>query len=332
MKFLRPENLNAGWLLLLLAIWPLYALRSLLHARRRLGGAGLAATSRPTSLLRRGLKHAAAVAVVACLALALARPMTVTERRVAEMRRMDVVLLLDTSPSMRARDIPPSRLVRATEVIDDFVRKKVPDDRFGLVSFADNSLVLSYLTGDPSNALFYMDYLRGQTELRYGTNLGAALRGGLQVISRQQEIETASKKNKKVFILLSDGEDHGVELEEQINATARLGIPVYCVGIGSRQGAFIPLTDEKGKTTYLTGSDGSRLLTTFSEDTLRHIARKTGGQYYRAETGQEMSQAFSDIFLRTREIESYRRLREPQEQYLNFLAVAFGLFLLRVLI
>jgi Ca-activated chloride channel family protein len=332
MSFLRPENLNLGWLLLLLVFCSAFALRSLRNSRLRLGRAGLALTSRPSSLTRRALKHAAGVAVAACLVLALARPQTISEQRVSEMRRMDVVLLLDTSPSMRARDIAPSRLTRATEVIAEFIEKKLPEDRFGLVSFADSSLVLSYLTADPNNVLFYLEYIREQGVLQYGTNIGGALKNGLQVLSRQEEIDPEAKKNKKVFVLLSDGEDHGEDLDAAIAESVRRAVPVYCVGIGSREGAYIPIGEENGKTIYLTGKNDERILTTFDETSLRRIAEKTGGLYYRAHTGVEMSRAFTEIFLKTREIEGFRRVRKPQEHYRDLLAAAFGLFLLRVLI
>jgi len=332
MTFLRPENLNLGWLLLALVIWSVFALRALLHARRRLGSSHLAQTARPSSLAHRALKHAVSLAVIACLALALARPQTVSEQRVSEMRRMDVILLLDISPSMRARDIAPSRLVRATEVIGEFIQKKLPDDRFGLVTFTGNSLVLSYLTADPNNLLFYLEYLRGQEIGQYGTNIGGALKSGRQVLARQEEIEPASKKNKKVFILLSDGEDHGEELEAEIKELARRGVPVYCVGIGSREGAYIPIGEEHGKVIYLTGNNDERILSNFDEGAMRRIAERTGGQYYRATTGVEMSKSFTDIFLKSREIQGFRRVRTTQERYRDLLVAAFGIFLLRVLI
>jgi Ca-activated chloride channel family protein len=264
--------------------------------------------------------------------LALARPQTVSERSLSEMRRMDVVLLLDTSPSMQARDITPSRLARATDVVSEFIQKKLPEDRFGLVSFADSSLVLSYLTNDPNNVVFYMEYLREQGVLQYGTNIGGALKNGLQVLDRQQELDPDSKNNKKVFILLSDGEDHGEELDAAIKETAHRQIPVYCIGIGSQAGAYIPIGEQDGKTIYLLGKGDRPVLTTFDEAALRRIAGSTGGQFYRAHNGAEMSQAFSDIFLKTREIQGFRRVREPRERYRDLLAAAFGFFLLRVLI
>ncbi|HEV2691109.1 MAG TPA: VWA domain-containing protein, partial [Bryobacteraceae bacterium] len=328
MKFLRPEFLNLAWALLILIAWSMFALRSLHRARQRLSGV----TSRPTSLFRRALQMAVALIGLACLILALARPQIIEERRTAQLRRMDAVILLDTSPSMRAQDIQPSRLARATEVIASFIQRKLPDDRFGLVSFADNSLVLSYLTGDANNILFYLDYLREQGVLEYGTNIGGALRNAMVVLSRQAEIEPAARKNKKVVILLSDGEDHGEELQTEVNELIRRGVPVYCVGIGSREGAFIPIGQVNGRVQYLTGKNDQPLLTVFDESTLRNIAARSGGRYYRARTGQEMNQAFDDIFAKAREIQGYTRAREPRELYRELLAAAFALFLLRILI
>ena len=332
MTFLHPEFLNLGWVLLLLAVWCIFALHSLQKARRQLAGAAQSVTSSPSSLLRRALQLVVGFAVLACLILALAGPQSIDERRIPELRRMDAVILLDNSPSMRAQDIDPSRLVRATEVLGQFIRKKLPDDRFGLVSFTDNSLVLSYLTADPGNINFYLEYLRAQSVMQYGTNIGGALKSGMVVLSRQAGIEPLAEKNKKVLILLSDGEDHGEELQAEINEVVRRAIPVYCVGIGSREGAFIPIAEENGKVRYLTGKNDQPILSSFDEGTLRQIADRSGGRYYRAHTATEMSQAFDDIFLKTREIQGYRRVHEPRERYRELLAAAFGLFLLRVLI
>ena len=185
---------------------------------------------------------------------------------------------------MRAQDIRPSRLFRATEVIGAFVQKKLQGDRIGLIAFANNSLVLSYLTGDPKNLLFYTDYLREQNALTYGTNIGGALKSAMTVLSRQAEIEPGMQQNKRVVILLSDGEDHGEELKAEVRELVDHRIPAYCVGIGSREGSLIPVSESNGERQYLTGADGQPVLTTFDESTLQDVAERTGGRYYRART------------------------------------------------
>ncbi len=332
MSFLRPEYLNLGWTLLPMAFWCGFALYRLREARKQLGGALYGLASRPSSLLRRGLQMALGLAALSCLILALARPQTVRSRQVAQLRRIDAVILLDTSPSMRAQDIRPSRLFRSTEVIGSFVQKKLSGDRIGLISFANTSLVLSYLTSDPKNLLFYTDYLREQSALQYGTNIGGALKSAMVVLSRQAEIEPGMEKNKKVLILLSDGEDHGEELKEEVRELVERHIPAYCIGIGSREGSLIPISERNGETLYLTGPDGQPILTTFDESTLQEVAERTGGRYYRAGTGIAMSQAFSDIFVRAREITGYRQVYESRERYRELLAAALLFFLIRVVI
>jgi Ca-activated chloride channel family protein len=332
MSFLRPENLNFGWALLAMTIWCGRALIALRKARRQLGGAPYSLASRPSSLLRRGIQMALGLGVLGCLIIALARPQTVQNRQIAQLRRIDAVILLDTSPSMRAEDIRPSRLFRATEVIGAFVQKKLQGDRIGLVSFADNSLVLSYLTGDPKNLLFYADYLREQNALQYGTNIGGALKSAMAVLTQQTEGEPAMRQNKQVLILLSDGEDHGEELKAELRVLVERHLPVYCVGIGSREGALIPVGLRGGEKRYLTDADGQPMLTTFDESTLQDIAERTGGRYYRAQTGMEMNHAFDDIFVRSREVTGYREESESHERYREWLAAALIVFLVRVVI
>ncbi|MCU1258131.1 MAG: vWA domain protein [Bryobacterales bacterium] len=332
MTFLRPEYLNLLWALLALAIWSAYSLYSLRQTRRRLGAAIYSATSRPSSLVKRGIKMTLGLAALASLILALSRPRSVYHRQIPQLRHLDAIILLDTSPSMQAQDIQPSRLFRATEVIGEFIRKKVPEDRIGLISFAENSLVLSYLTGDPKNLLFYLDYLREHHALQYGTNIGGALKSAMGVFARQADLEPAARDNKKVLILLSDGEDHGEEMKAELRELVARRIPVYCVGIGSRVGSLIPIGEDNGQTRYLTGSNGQPILTTFDETTLQDAAEKSGGLYYRARTGVEMSQAFNDIFVKTREIAGYRQTTESRERYTELLAAAFVLSLLRMVL
>ena len=138
--------------------------------------------------------------------------------------------------------------------------------------------------------------------------------------------------HKKIFVLLSDGEDFGDELKAAVQEVVHRNIPVYCVGIGSSVGALIPIGEEGGAMKYLLGRNDQPLLATFDESTLRQVADQSGGQYYRAQTATDLAKAFSDIFLKTREIRGYRRVRETEEHYRDFLVAAFGFLLLRVML
>ena len=127
-----------------------------------------------------------------------------------------MVILLDNSPSMRAEDVPPSRLERALEIVGRFARNKPSQDRVGLVSFASGSLILSYLTEDSSNILYYLNYLKDDSSFNPGTNIGRAIENALTILSRDAELHPQVARKKRIFILISDGEDHGDELENAV--------------------------------------------------------------------------------------------------------------------
>src|SRR5918999_1388928 len=252
MKFLHPENLKLFFVLLaLLPCW-IYFLYSKGRSRRALGvRLALTRVSYFSSLRKDVVRCLLLNAAMAAIILALAHPQLVQERKVPQPGVLDVVFLLDTSPSMRATDMQPSRLVRALEVIGIFSRAKLERDRVGLVSFAGASMIISYLTEDASNIRYYLDYLKDDTTLSHGTNIGGGLRNGLELIRKDAEIYSESRRNKKVFILLSDGEDNSAELEAAVNAARDHQIKVHAVGVGSAEDVPIPLAYERGRPVYL---------------------------------------------------------------------------------
>jgi Ca-activated chloride channel family protein len=333
MVFLQPEYLKFFFVLALLAPLWLFYFFSKRDARKRLGpGSPLHKISHLGSLWRDGTRYLLVNMSLAALVLALAHPQLVREKRVPQPEKIDVVLLLDVSPSMRAEDIPPSRLERSLEIVSQFARKKPPQDRVGLVSFASGSLILSYLTEDPFNILYYLDYLKDDSSFSPGTNIGRAIRSGLTIISRDSELYPELTRHKKVFILISDGEDHGDELESAVREATRRGIRIHTIGIGSEEGAPIPIAREHGVVRYAEDSMGNRVLTRFDERTLRWIAEVTGGSAYRSLTGQELGGFFDGIVKQERNIEGFRRIVEYQDAYREFLLAAFGLLLVGMLV
>ncbi len=270
--------------------------------------------------------------VLASLIVALAHPQKVREKNVPEPRKMDIVFLLDTSPSMWAEDVPPTRLGRALEVIGGFANKKLSQDRIGLVSFSGGSVILSYLTEDPSNILYYLDYLRKETNPAFGTNIGRALKNGLAIVTKELEVSPEAANHKRVFILLSDGEDHGRELQSAVREVKNMRIKVHTIGIASSDGAPVPIARENGQVRYLENEAGQRIIARLDERTLTWVAQQTGGKAYRSFTGHELEQTFTEIVLKEREIEGFKRVIEHEELYQSFLLAAFAIFLVVMLI
>jgi Ca-activated chloride channel family protein len=276
------------------------------------------------------LKYTGLTLILIVLIIAVTRPRMATERVEEELVGIDMVILLDLSYSMRAEDIVPSRLEKAKEVIRNFIVRKNKEDRIALVAFAETSLILSYLTRDPENLLFYLDFVQPQ----YGTNIGRAVLAGLTVYDREDEraakegVKTDVSNRRRFMILLSDGEDHGRELNEALQDAAGDRVKVHTIGIGSRRSVPIPVAlAAMGKREFLRGADGRQIYTQFREQTLRDVARRTGARFYRAFVGYEMDQAFQEILRREKQIAGFEITTQYEDLYPYLLLGCLGTFL-----
>ncbi|MCX8073916.1 MAG: VWA domain-containing protein [Candidatus Binatia bacterium] len=190
---------------------------------------------------------------------------------------IDLVIALDTSRSMLAQDVKPSRLLRAKLEIQDLV-KKLRGDRVALVAFAGTAFTQCPLTLD-YNA--FLETLRA-TDVgivpRGGTSLAAAIRTALQAFEGHEGTYRA-------VVLLTDGEDHEGGVDEAIELAAQSGVRIYTVGVGSPEGELIP-TSEKGQGGFLKDRRGQVVKSRLDEVTLQKIAEKTGGAFLRGSTSQ----------------------------------------------
>ena len=333
MVFLQPEYFKLLFLLAFLVPFWLFYFFTKRNSRKLLGaGSPLRQISHLPSLWRDGSRYLLVNLALVALVFALAQPQLVREKQVGQPEKIDVVFLLDNSPSMRAEDVLPSRLERALEIVGRFARNKPAQDRIGLVSFASGSLILSYLTEDPSNVLYYLNYLKDDSSFNPGTNIGRAIQNGLTVLARDAELYPQAPRKKRIFMLISDGEDHGDELEGAVRAAARQGIRIHTIGIGSLEGAPIPIGRENGLVRYVEDAKGNQILSRFDEQSLHSIAETTGGSAHRSLTGQELEGFFETIVKQERKIEGFKKVVEYEEAYRQFLMVAFGLLLVGMLV
>src|SRR5437870_11535756 len=218
MEFARQEYL---WLLLVIPVVILLWGMGLWHRRRMRGRFGNIANLQSISRISwsgkewfRGLLFLAALVL---MALGLAYPRAIVRELRAVPTPTDLVFLLDTSPSMYARDMDPSRLGRAERIIQRFIYLKQPQDRYGLIVFNWTSVVLSYLTSDPQNILLYFDYLNQEETPQPGTNVGSALTSALRLVAaEQQQDPDGAGRRRVVFLLLSDGDDKAKDIEKPL--------------------------------------------------------------------------------------------------------------------
>ena len=264
------------------------------------------------------------------MTLGLAFPRMVLRELRAVPTPTDLVFLLDISPSMYARDMSPSRLGRAEEIIQKFILMKQPEDRYGLVVFNWGSAVLSYLTRDPQSIVVYFDWLNQQDEPQPGTNMGAALTAGMRLLDQEEKLNPGSLKGRRsVFVLLSDGDDTAGQLQEPLLALGNVRTKVYTFGLGTGNGGFVPivmsggLNGEVGQ--YLTEDDGDQAgEPRGGPDHAGEIAEVSGARFVRAESDPQVDDVMQDILVQGRPISGYNANPIREDLYRYFLSAAFA--------
>jgi Ca-activated chloride channel family protein len=290
-RFLHPDL--AIWLLAVpaaAACWLIHVLYKHACRRRAAVQERFAPLSRRSTTLRDVAILALVAISISLLVAALAQPQLLRERIEPEYERQSLILILDRSVSMRARDILPSRAERALLEIKNFLRRK-PDaiERVGLVGFAGSPVILAYLTKDLDNVMFYLDWISDDPTLLYGTDMGGALTSALEVTHRDPS------QTHKMFLMISDGEDQSGGVTAAVAAVKAEHIRVHCIGIGSPVESLIPVGFEGGRNVFLRDDDGNLLTTRFNETTLRSMAEATGGVYVRTTNGDDLRDAIETI-------------------------------------
>ena len=318
MTFLRLEYL--GWWEILPILVACWVIRYHYVARMRRAAAvapRFARLSRRATWKREGAVLTLTLLVAGALVFALVRPQAMLTRRMPEYEQQDLVLMLDRSASMRAHDISPSRFSRATLEIQNLLKHK-PEGigRVGLVGFAGSSLILSYLTADIDTVSFYLDWIEHDPQTLLGTDIGAAMKNAREVARKDD------RPTRKLFLLISDGEDYGGELPRQLAVFRSDGYRVHCIGIGSDEEVPVPIVNPDGREAYLRDDGGAIVRTRFEEATLRQIATGTGGRYVRSTTGGELAAALDDVVRGERTIRGWRTTTEYRDLYPAALALA----------
>lgn len=265
--------LLASLLLALLGVWGLAAR---MRDRKRMVSPNMLARFQPGfSINRARARVALAAAAALLLATAALGPVRGYTKRRALQRGVDIVLCLDTSRSMLARDVRPSRLERAKrEIIGLFNASR--GDRMALVAFSGDARDIAPLTHDRSTLEALLADVGPADNRIGGTDLGAALERALSLFDGRTGAHEA-------VVLLTDGEDlegRGAEIAAQ---ASELGIRIYVVGIGTALGGKIPVQRNDGSEGFLANKAGREVVTQLDGTTLEALARATDGLYLSSE-------------------------------------------------
>jgi Ca-activated chloride channel family protein len=339
---------HAPWILWLLALVPLIGVALLWGYRLRMQAAErFGADSARKRLLQgrsSGLRAARAVLVllgIACAIVALARPQYGSRTRMLRKRGIDVVVALDFSKSMLARDVRPSRIDRAKAEITAFLNE-LGGDRVGIVAFAGETMEFPLTVDYAAVALFFRDL--GPYDMPVGgTAIGRALTAAKRLLERSGHDqggnpgEEDKNRRSRVVILLTDGEDHEGDPLAAAEDLAKIGARIYAVGIGTRTGEPIPTYADDGTWTgYMRDSSGNSVLTSLSTDNeaqLKKLAEATGGKYFPAGRGSVGMDQIRAEMRRMKQSElKARKITVHEERYAAVLLLAFLLVLLEALL
>lgn len=222
------------------------------------------------------LKAVMIVLSLLLLIIALARPQVGLHRERAQRKGADIMLVVDTSLSMQARDMQPNRLEAAKFAAMNLVNR-LPNDRFGLVVFAGDGHLYCPLTADHDAVQMFIDSVVTGASPQPGTALSAAIQEAGKTLGN-------SEGKHRAMVILSDGEDHASDTsavaEKVVRETATC---IEVVGFGTTQGEPIPISDDGGNVAgFKQDAQGKTVISKLGEAELKRLAAIGKGTYYRA--------------------------------------------------
>jgi Ca-activated chloride channel homolog len=332
-------------LLWLLAVVPLgvalllVAWRNRRRATRRFGNPDTLATlvtGQPTRW--RVARGVVLLLGLALLVLALAGPQYGSHTRMLHRKGLDVVIALDFSKSMLARDVRPNRIERAKAEVGRLFAE-LEGSRVGLVAFAGDTMEFPMTVDYRAVHLFLRDL--GPHDMPVGgTAIARALIASKRLLERSregQEPTDPATLPDQVVLLMTDGEDHEGDPVAAAEELASAGIRVYAIGIGSRTGEPIPTHAPDGTWTgYLRDQDGQVItsaLTPDNEQTLQRVAQVTGGKYLHAPKGTVgVEQVRAELVRLRHQQQESRKVTVQEPRYALLLLPAFLFLVLEALL
>ena len=250
--------------------------------------------------------------------IAIARPRSSTKMDKIDTEGIDIVLAMDVSTSMLARDFTPDRISAAKDIAIEFISQR-PSDRMGIVVFAGESYTQCPLTTDRATLINLMKEIETGL-IEDGTAIGNGL---ATAVARMQNSDAKSR----VVILLTDGVNNSGEITPQTAAdiAKTYGIRVYTIGVGANGTAPYPVMTPWGV-------QMQNVEVEIDENLLKNIAETTGGRYFRATDNTKLSEIYSEINKMEKARTTIDSFPIYKELFTGFALIALACLLLEVLI
>lgn len=280
MRFAHPEYLQLLYLLPVLLLIVFYYLRSGKKQIQKFAQLPIFnSLLTNVSTTKNNLKIFLLLFVITLLTLGLANPQVGSRIEEVKQKGIEIYILLDISQSMTAEDLAPNRLEKAKNEIGALLRK-LKGDRIGLIIFAGDAYIQFPLTTDYSAAGLFLSAVDVNSIPKPGTAVASAI--NLAVESFDYD-----SPSRKTIVVITDGEDHEGDLDQAISQAEEKNVTIYTIGMGSPDGAPIPLYDaSKRRIGFKQDGSGNTVITRLDESTLQKIASSTGGNYYLSSPGR----------------------------------------------
>ena len=320
LEFLNPEYFILLGVIPIIILWNYLNRDKLNNSIKFSNSEAFKNSSNIYSILKVSLRYLRMISLVLIIT-ALARPQVIdTSTRVKTNSGVDIIMAIDVSASMLAKDLKPNRLDALKNVADEFIKNRVTD-RIGLVEYAGESYTKTPLTTDKSITLRSLREIKYNNIIEGGTAIGMGLATSVNRIKD-------SKAKSKVIILLTDGVNNAGFIDPITAAelAKEFQIKIYSIGLGTNGLALSPVgIDARGKFNY------ANIQVEIDEKLLTEISEMTGGKYFRATDNERLKEIYSDIDkLEKTEIEEFKYY-SVDEKFRYFLVPAILLIVFELI-
>lgn len=255
----------------------------------------------------------------------IANPQVGTKMETVKQVGIDIFILLDVSKSMAAEDIQPSRLEKAKFEISKLIQN-LRGDRIGLIIFSGDAYIQFPLTSDYSAANLFLNSVDFNSVPQPGTAIESAIR--LAAKSFQENVKT-----KKAIVLITDGEDHEGDIMSAVDEAKEKEIRIFCIGVGSKNGAPIPIKDKNNIVGYKKDEYGNVIISKLDENILRQIASEANGKFYRSTNSEdELEKVFYDLAKIEKNQFGETKVADYEDRFYYLLVPAIMLILIEMFI
>ena len=321
LEFLNPEYFILLAIIPLIVLWNYLKRDNLTNSIKFSNSEAFEDSGNFYSKLKSTFKYLRLISLILIIT-ALARPQVIdTSTRVKTNSGIDIIMAIDVSASMLAKDLKPNRLDALKNVADEFIKNRL-SDRIGLVEYAGESYTKTPLTSDKNITLRSLREIKYNNIIEGGTAIGMGLATSVNRIKD-------SKAKSKVIILLTDGVNNAGFIDPITAAelAKEFQIKIYSIGLGTNGLALSPVgIDSRGKFNY------ANVQVEIDENLLTQISEMTGGKYFRATDNERLKEIYSDIDeLEKTEIEEFKYY-SVDEKFRYFLLpaiilIAFEMFM-----